>query len=93
MAGTVTSEELPARYLKLCSHATNPTRKRYKFWNLFTAFAVPDEYERHELEAVLIADMPTANSAKPKLNKIKKPPEVRKLMKQMRELKVKDLME
>jgi hypothetical protein len=80
-------------FKRLCSHATNPTRKRYKFWNLFTAFAVPDEYERQELEAVLIAAMPTANSAKPKLNKIKTPPEVRKLMRQMRDLRVKDIME
>ena len=60
-------------FKRLCGHATNPTKKRYKFWNLFTAFAVPDEYERQELEVVLIAAMPTANSAQPILNKLKTP--------------------
>jgi hypothetical protein len=78
-------------FTRICGHATNPAKKRYRFWNLFTAFAVPDKYERQELEAILIAAMPTANSAKPKLNKIRTPPQIRQLMRAMREEKVKGL--
>lgn len=79
-------------FYRICGHATNPTKKRYKFWNLFSAFAVSDEYKRQELEAILIAAMPTANSAKPKLDKVKTTPEIRKLMMAMRQQRVKDLM-
>jgi hypothetical protein len=77
---------------RISFHATNPTKRRYRFWNLFSAFAVPNEYERQELEAILIAAMPTANSAKPKLDKIRTPPEIKKLMSAMRQQKVKGLL-
>jgi len=57
---------------------------------MFSAFAVPDKRGRDELEGILIAAMPTVNSAKPKLIKMKFPPEVDKLVKKIRANKVKD---
>jgi hypothetical protein len=45
-----------------------------------SAFAVEDKNQRDELEAILIAAMPTANSAKPRLPKEKMPREVLELL-------------
>ena len=51
---------------RLRSHARKPDSRYYHFWNFFSAFAVDDANMRNELEAILIATMPTAaNSAKP----------------------------
>jgi hypothetical protein len=47
---------------------------------IFSAFAVEDKKQRDELEAILIAAMPTANSARPKLQKEKMPNEVAQLL-------------
>ena len=62
----------------------------YHFWNLFSAFAISDPSGRNDLEAILIAAMPTANSAKPKLNRMKLPPPVATLMREMRDAKLRD---
>ena len=77
-------------FRRLREHA-NPRARFYHFWNLFSAFAVDDGKVRDELEAILIAAMPTANSAKPKLNKLRLPPEVANLMRRMRDAKVNEL--
>jgi hypothetical protein len=73
---------------RLKVHAINPRQRYYQFWNLFSAFAVRDKLKRDELEAILIAAMPTVNSSKPKLNKMKLPREVSELVKQLRHSKV-----
>ena len=67
---------------------TLPRSRYYNFWNAFSAFAVKDAKARAELEAILIAAMPTANSAKPKLNKMKLPRRVAALMKKIRDAKI-----
>ena len=54
---------------RLRSHAMRSVGRRYYFWNFFSAFAVPEEHI-NEAEAMLIAAMPTANSAKPKIKPI-----------------------
>jgi hypothetical protein len=36
-------------------------------WNFFSFFVVDDASRRNEIEGILIAAMPTANSARPKL--------------------------
>jgi hypothetical protein len=74
-------------FSRIRQHA-NPRARFYHFWNLFSAFAVDDGKARDELEAILIAAMPTANSAKPKLNKERLPREVANLMRKMRDAKV-----
>ena len=75
-------------FARLSGHAMNPRRRYYNFWNYFSAFAVPDKRGRDELEGILIAAMPTANSAKPKLNKERLPKEVANLMKRLRHSRI-----
>ena len=76
---------------RLLAHA-HPKSRYYNFWNTFSAFQVgaPRRRDklRDELEAILIAAMPTANSAKPKLNKMRTPPEVVGLMRKIRDSKI-----
>ena len=68
---------------RLRKHANRPEGRYYHFWNFFSAFAVPDENMRNELEGILIAAMPTANSAKPKIQKEKMPSVVCNLVRQI----------
>jgi hypothetical protein len=65
---------------RLWSHAVQASGRYYHFWNFFSAFAVLDPKHRNELEGILIAAMPTANSAKPKLQREKMPKGVRALL-------------
>jgi hypothetical protein len=65
---------------RLWGHALNAESRYFHFWNFFSAFAVANPKHRDELEGVLIAAMPTANSAKPKLQRERMPPEVRELL-------------
>jgi GIY-YIG catalytic domain len=75
---------------RLRSHAVNPKTRYYNFWTHFSAFAVANTGGRDKLEAMLIAALPTVNSAKPKLVK-DTPPEVAKLLKKIRAKKVEGL--
>jgi hypothetical protein len=61
---------------RLRQHANKFTAKHYNLWNYFSAFVVEDENERNTLEGYLIAAMPTANGAKPRLRKAELPREV-----------------
>ena len=74
---------------RLNAHA-RPQSRNYNFWNTFSAFAVSDQKGRDELEAILIAAMPTANSAKPKLNKLNMPSDVVALMRKIRDGRLKE---
>jgi hypothetical protein len=82
-----------ALFTRLRGHAIKPSARYYNFWNMFSAFAVPDQSGRGELEGILIAAMPTVNSSRPKLIKMKFPPEVVKLVKKIRANKVRDALE
>jgi hypothetical protein len=75
---------------RMRGHAVRPEARYYNFWNMFSAFAVPDRTKRDELEAILIAAMPTVNSAEPKLNKMRFPREVVQFQKNLRATKVKE---
>lgn len=68
---------------RLWRHAIRPEGRYYHFWNYFSAFAVPDKNLRNELEGILIAAMPTANSAKPRIQKEEIPKEVRTLLREI----------
>jgi GIY-YIG catalytic domain. len=70
---------------RIKAHAANTRDRYYHFWNYFSAYVVPNSTHRDEVEGVLIASMPTANSASPKIKKIHLPQNVVKRMKQMRE--------
>jgi hypothetical protein len=52
---------------RLWQHAWNPKTRHYNLWNFFSFFVVENPDQRDEIEGILIAAMPTANSARPKL--------------------------
>ena len=58
---------------RLYAHANQTTDRYYNFWNLFSAFIVRDKKYLDEVETILIAAMPTANSATPKLRRVPMP--------------------
>ncbi len=65
---------------RIFSHAQRPGSKYDLFWNYFSVFVVEDPKHRSEVEAMLIAAIPTANGAKPKLQNHPYPDAVRKVM-------------
>ena len=69
---------------RLRRHATAPDSRYYNFWNFFSVFVVADPKSRSEIEGLLIAAMPTANSMKPKLPRENFPPEVREMVRKIR---------
>jgi hypothetical protein len=66
-------------------HARRPGSKYDLFWNYFSVFIVEDRSQRSEVEALLIAAFPTANGARPKLERHPYPEQVRKVMRIARE--------
>ncbi len=62
---------------RLHDHANKATDKYYNFWNFFSAFVVNGERHINEVEAILIAVMPTVNAANPKLKPENLPQDVR----------------
>jgi len=69
---------------RLWLHATKPQARYYNFWNFFSAFVVPEVARRNEIEGILIAAMPTANSAQPRLPREKFPPELIAMVRNLR---------
>jgi len=67
---------------RLWDHANVPDTSYYNFWNYFSVFVPDDQNSRSQIEALLIAAMPTENRARPKLHKIPFP---RKLTKMLRD--------
>lgn len=67
------------------SHATRPGTRYYNFWNYFSAFAVKDKGQRDQIEAILIAAMPTANSVEPKMRKQKFPKAAAEMLRRIRQ--------
>lgn len=65
---------------RLRTHARQVEGPYYHFWDFFSAFVVPDKDQRNELESILIAAMPTANSARPKIQKGKMPDSVHDIL-------------
>jgi hypothetical protein len=78
-----TSREL---YERIYDHANITNDKLYNFWDFFSAFEVPKPADRDEIEAVLIAAMPTANSANPKIHPINLPRPVVTFLAKRREI-------
>src|SRR5271169_2702354 len=65
-------------------HASQPRSRYYNFWNFFSVFVIEDRKSRDEIEGILIAAMPTANGAKPRLPKEKFPNSVAKMVREIR---------
>ena len=73
---------------RLWQHANNPRDPYYHLWTFFSAFAVNKGY-LGELEGILIAAMPTANSANPRLPKERLPKVICDLFRSIRKKRVK----
>lgn len=58
---------------RLWSHACSPAARYHNFWNHFSAFVIKAPHLRNQIEGVLIAAMPTANGARPRLKRAKIP--------------------
>ncbi len=69
---------------RLWQHAWNPNSRHFNFWNFFSAFVIENQKHMDDIEAILIAAMPTANSAKPRMEKEKIPPDVVTMMRAIR---------
>jgi hypothetical protein len=71
-------------FRRIRAHATKTRDRYYHFWNYFSAFVVPNAKHRDEVEGILIASMPTANGAIPRIKRIPLPFNVNLLMHKMR---------
>lgn len=67
---------------RLWRHACVPDGRYFNHWNFFSAFVTEDRDHRNQVESILIAAMPTANSMKP-LKKTALPREVIKMVRQI----------
>ena len=65
---------------RLENHALKPNARYYNFWNYFSAFQIPRQGHRDEIEAILISAMPTANSAHPRFSRKKLDRQISKLL-------------
>ncbi len=74
---------------RLHAHANVSGDRYFTFWNSFSAFAVPRKH-LDEVEAVLIAAVPTANSANPRLNPARLPRRIVKILKEHRQIDTDD---
>ncbi|MBI4739065.1 GIY-YIG nuclease family protein [Candidatus Woesearchaeota archaeon] len=71
---------------RIWAHANKPKDKYYNFWNFFSAFVVPHTDHISEVEGLLIAAMPTSNSANPKISRIDLPREVGQILHRLRRI-------
>ena len=58
---------------RLWTHASSPRTRYHNFWNHFCAFVIKDSRLRKQVEGILIAAMPTANGARPRLQRARMP--------------------
>lgn len=72
---------------RIWQHANRPKDKYYNFWNFFSAFAVRRRLI-DEVEGILIAAMPTDNSAIRRIKKIYLPIKIARLIRNQRIIRV-----
>jgi hypothetical protein len=71
---------------RLWGHACRPGARYFDHWNFFSAFVIEDPRHRNQIESILIAAMPTANSMKP-LKKEPLPQPVTKMIREMQDIR------
>jgi hypothetical protein len=69
---------------RIHDHANKSTDRYYNFWNFFSAFVVTNEKHSAEVEKILIAAMPTANSSMPRMSKVNLPKDIVARMRRIR---------
>lgn len=72
---------------RIWAHANRPKDRYYNFWNYFSAFVVPNPKHLDEIEGVLIASMPTENSAIRRIQRIHIPVAIAKRIHALRLIK------
>jgi predicted GIY-YIG superfamily endonuclease len=72
---------------RLHSHANMSGDRYFNFWNFFSVFVVPRKH-MDEVEGILIASMPTANSAVPRIKQIKLPKRLARILREARRSKL-----
>jgi hypothetical protein len=70
---------------RLGQHAWYAKARYYHLWNFFSFFVVNDSERRDEIERVLIAAMPTTNSAQPKLPREKLDKNIATMLREIRQ--------
>lgn len=70
-------------FKRLHDHANKFTDRYFNLWNYFSAFVV-DKKDMSEVEGILIAAMPTANSAAPRIPQAQIPIDLRKILREAR---------
>jgi hypothetical protein len=71
-------------FKRLHDHANKSTDRYFNFWNYFSVFVVPGPAHVDEVEGILIASMPTANSAAPRIERIRLPREIAEVLRDAR---------
>lgn len=71
-------------FKRLHDHANKSTDRYFNFWNYFSVFVVRNPAAVDEVEGILIASMPTANSAAPKIEEMRLPREIAKVLRDAR---------
>jgi hypothetical protein len=71
---------------RIWAHANASRDKYYNFWNFFSAFVVPDKSHLGEIEGILISAMLTVNGAIPKIEQIRIPRIVVKILGERRRI-------
>lgn len=69
---------------RLHDHANKSTDKYFDLWNYFFAFVVANKHI-DDVEGILIAAMPTANSAAPKIKQIQVPKKLANILRKARQ--------
>lgn len=62
--------------LRLWQHSNNPADRYYNFWDAFSFFVVDKKY-LDDVEGFLIAAMPTANAAQPRIKRFSMPTHIK----------------
>jgi hypothetical protein len=65
---------------RLHDHANKSTDPYFNFWNFFSAFVVDDKKHLAQVEGILIASMPTANRAVPRIERMILPKHLVKIL-------------
>ena len=69
---------------RLHDHSNKTSDKYFNFWNYFSFFVVPDPDHVDEIEGILIASMTTANSAAPRIERIRMPKPIPAILRKAR---------
>jgi hypothetical protein len=69
---------------RIWSHSSNPEGRYYKLWDAFSFFVVSDKKYLDDVEGILIAAMPTANAAQPRIKRFKMPQRIKNQLGEIR---------